>query len=200
MDHPYGLPKSALTLQQHEQVRVGTFYALKTAEASRVAHDQGIPFAVENPEPWEGHVSMFLIPEFMALASLPGVQAVNFDQCTVGAETAKPTRVLYYKVPLSSLQKRCHRPKQWWEFKDWRGKSQRRWGAHPPLARRAREDGTPATAAAAAYPAELNHIIAKVLAPDEIAPPIREDPTAQAPSLTPVTPVEAQVVEIELLP
>ena len=77
MDHPYGLPKSALTLQQHEQVRVGTFYALKTAEASRVAHDQGIPFAIENPEPWEGHVSMFLLPEFLALASLPGVQCTG---------------------------------------------------------------------------------------------------------------------------
>ena len=159
LDHPYGLPKSSLTLQQHEQVRLGTFYALKTTEAATEAHSRGIPFAIENPEPWEGHLSMFVLPEIMALASLPGVQAVNFDQCMVGAETTKPTRVLYYKVPLSSLQKRCHRPKQWWEFRDWRGKSQRWLGAHPPLARRAGEDGTPATAAAAVYPAELNRII-----------------------------------------
>ena len=111
----------------------------------------------------------------------------------------KPTRVLYYKVPLSSLQKRCRHSKQWWEFKDWRGKSQRRWGAHPPLARRAREDGTPATAAAAVYPAELNRIIAKGLAPDESALPMREEPTAQAPSPTPVISDGAQVVELEPL-
>ena len=199
LDHPYGLPKSSLTLQQHEQVRLGTFYALKTTEAATEAHSRGIPFAIENPEPWEGHLSMFVLPEIMALASLPGVQAVNFDQCMVGAETTKPTRVLYYKVPLSSLQKRCHHPKRWWEFKDWRGKSQRRWGAHPPLARRAREDGTPATAAAAVYPAELNRIIAKGLAPDESALPMREEPTAQAPSPTPVISDGAQVVELEPL-
>ena len=114
-----------------------TFYAFKTAEAATVAHSRGIPFAIENPEPWEGHISMFVLPGFVALASLPGVQAVNFDQCTVGAEATKPTRALYYKVPLSSLQKRRRHSKQWWEFKGWRGKSQRRWGAHPPLARRA---------------------------------------------------------------
>ena len=81
-------------VQQHEQVRLGTFYALKTAEAATAAHSRGIPWAIENPEPWEGHISMWLLPGFMALASLPGVQTVNFDQCTIGAETAKPTRVL----------------------------------------------------------------------------------------------------------
>ena len=101
LDHQCGLPKSSLTLQQHEQVRLGTFYALKTAEAATEAHSQGLPFAIENPEPWEGHISMFVLPEFMALASLPGVQAVKFEQCMAGAEIAKPTRVLYYKVPLT---------------------------------------------------------------------------------------------------
>ena len=99
LDHPYG--QFSLTLQQHEQVRLGTFYALKTAEAATEAHSRGIPFAIENPGPWEGHISMFVLPEFVALASFPGVQAVNLDQCMVGAETTKPTRVLYYKVPLT---------------------------------------------------------------------------------------------------
>ena len=199
LDRPYGLPKFSLSLQQHEQVRLGTFYALKTAEAATLAHSQGIPFAIESPELWEGHISMFILPGFVALANLPGVQVVSFDQCMVGAETTKPTRVLYYKVPLSSLQKRRHHPKQWWEFKDWRGKSQRRWGAHPPLARRAREDGTPATAAAAVYPAELNCIIAKALLPDESASPLLEEPAVQSPSPTLVMPDVAQVVEPDLL-
>ena len=54
LDHPYGLPKSSLTLQQHEQVRLGTFYALKTAEAATEAHSWGILFAIENPEPGRG--------------------------------------------------------------------------------------------------------------------------------------------------
>ena len=164
LDHPYGLPKSRLTPSQQEQVRLGTFFALKTAELAGIAHREGIPFAIENPEPWEGHISMFLLPEFKELASRPGVQVVNFDQCTVGAETAKPTRILYYKLPLSSLDKRCNHPKQWWCFTDWQGTPQRRWGAHPPLAKRKREDGTPATAAAAVYPTELNRVIAESFA------------------------------------
>ena len=49
LDHPYGLPKSSLTLQQHEQVRLGTFYVLKTTEAATLAHSHGIPLAIESP-------------------------------------------------------------------------------------------------------------------------------------------------------
>ena len=78
------------SLQQHEQVRLGTFYAFMTAEIATVAHSRGIPFAIENPEPWEGHISMFVLLEFVALASFPGVQVVNFNQCMVGAETTTP--------------------------------------------------------------------------------------------------------------
>ena len=193
LDHPYGLPKSSLTLQQHEQVRIGTFYALKTAEAATAAHNRGIPWAIENPEPWEGHISMWLLPEFMALASLPGVQTVNFDQCTIGAETTKPTRVLYFKVPLDSLHKRCQHPKRWWEYQDFSGKSQRRWGAHPPLARRVREDGTPATAAAAVYPGELNRALAGALALAVGTPVTPHDPSDQSLGRTPVIPVSANV-------
>ena len=200
LDHPYGLPKSSLTPPQHEQVRMGTYYALKTAEAATLAHSQGIPFGIENPEPWEGYISMFILPEFTKLSGLQEVKVVDFDQCTVGAETTKPTRVLYYKLPLSTLHKRCHHPKQWWEFKDWRGKTQRRWGAHPPLARRALEDGTPATAAAAVYPAELNRIIATAISSHRTVPPIREDVKDPTPGLSSVNPVESQGADPERLP
>ena len=92
-DHPYGLPKSSLTLQQHEQVRLGTFYAFKAAEAAAFAHSQGIPFAIENSGPWEGHISMFTLPEFRDLSKLLGVQVVNFDQCTVGADHLDPRKL-----------------------------------------------------------------------------------------------------------
>ena len=135
---------------------------------------------------------MWLLPEFMALASLPGVQTVNFDQCTIGAETTKPTRVLYFKVPLDTLHKRCPHPKKWWEYKDFSGKPQRRWGAHPPLARRVREDGTPATAAAAVYPGELNRALAEALAQAVGAPAVHHDPPDQASRGTPVIPVPAK--------
>ena len=138
---------------------------------------------------------MWLLPEFMALASLPGVQTVNFDQCTIGAETTKPTRVLYYKVPLDFLHKRCQHPKQWWEYQDFSGKSQRRWGAHPPLARRVREDGTPATAAAAVYPGELNRALAEALAQAVGSPAAPHDPSDLASRGTPVPPVSANTEE-----
>jgi hypothetical protein len=194
MDHLYGLPKASLTTAQYEQVRLGTYHALKTAELATEAHRLGVPFAIENPEPWEGHVSMFLLPEFKRLAGLPEVRVSNFDQCMVGAETTKPTRILYYKLPLSSLDKRCNHQKQWWNYTDWQGKPQRRWGAHPPLAQRKRGDGTPATAAAAVYPTELNRVIAEAIGqavgPSGDATPVQDRVGAEAHSALPPAPAK----------
>ena len=56
------------------------------------------------------------------LSSLPGVSTIDFDQCPYGSETAKPTRVLYFRVDLSCLRAKCnHQPKQW-TWHNWIGK------------------------------------------------------------------------------
>ena len=163
LNHPYGFPKTRLRPDLFEQLRLGNFFALKTAELATLAHQLGVPFAIENPEPWEGYMSMFKLPEFIRLAALPGVRITNFDQCTVGGHTAKPTRLLFFKLDLSPLCERCSHPKQWWQYRDWKGKLQWRFSPHPPLVNCVGEDGRPATSAAAVYPKGLNQAIAQAL-------------------------------------
>eukprot|EP00969_Alexandrium_andersonii_P211403 9336340-Alexandrium_andersonii.AAC.1 len=38
---------------------------------------------------------------------MPGVHAVDFDQCQHGAESVKPTRPIYFGVDVSCLHARC---------------------------------------------------------------------------------------------
>ncbi len=166
LDHPYGFPKgwihpdgSPITVKQLEEARIGTYFALKSAEMATVAHSAQVGFAIENPEPSDGHISLFVLPEFVTLADLPGVRTVDFDQCPFEAETAKPTRILYYGADLSGLVGRCNHTKQWHSFQDWKGYTQHQFSAHPPLAGRRRESGELATKQAGAYPGPLNQAI-----------------------------------------
>ena len=81
----------------------------------------------------------------------------------MGAETAKPTRILYWLMDLSPLAGKCERPKRWWKFFDLRGRRRQVFAPHPPLVGRRRPDGAMATKAAAAYPAKMNEIIARAI-------------------------------------
>ena len=124
----------------------------------------GIPWAIENPDPNGNPVSLFNLPEWQDLARRPGVRSWDFHQCPMGAETAKPTRILSWGMDLSPLIGTCSHPKQWWTFRDHKNKRRSVWAAHPPLAGRRREDGSMATKAAAAYPAEMNGRLAAAVA------------------------------------
>ena len=78
----------------------------------------------------------------------------------------KTTRVLSWGIDLSALQGRCnHKPEpgKQWDYTDFRGGSCSSKTAHPPIAGRVGQDGTPATAASAAYPAPLVRLIAKAI-------------------------------------
>ena len=56
---------------------------------------------------------MFTLPEFLALSELGGVKITAFDQCLFGAESSKPTALMYYRVDLSHFTLRCnHNPIQ----------------------------------------------------------------------------------------
>ena len=97
------------------------------------------------------------------LIQLTGRQT-HWHQCPMGAETAKPTRILHWGIDLSALAGRCNHPKQSWTFRTLSGKNKTVFAPHPPLADRRREDGSMATKAAAAYPAEMNRRIAEAIA------------------------------------
>ena len=163
IQHIYGLPRSELRDSEFQQVREGTYFALKTCELAQAAHSRGTCFGIENPEPWPGFVSLYLLPEMQDLSRLPGVTCANFDQCRLGAETAKPTRLLSFGLDLSQWAWRCHHTPKSWQYTDWKGNACVKWGPHPPLVGRKREDGRPATAGAAAYPVEMNGRLASAI-------------------------------------
>ena len=135
---------------------------------------QGIPWAIENPDPFGNPVSLFNLPEWRQLAAMPGVRAWDFHQCHMGAETAKPTRILAWGLDLSSLLGSCSHPPRLWHYQDHRGRWRSHWGPHPPIKGRRRKDGSMATKAAAAYPSEMNRRIAVacVQTRTHTAPPI----------------------------
>ena len=163
-EHLYGLPRRQLSDREFEQVRLGTYFALKTIETATIACDLRIPGFIENPDPAGNPVSLFNLPEWVTFAARPEVRTLDFHQCPMGAETAKPTRVIYWGMDLQALQGRCNHPKQWWRFRDHQGRQRTVFASHPPLAGRIREDGSMATKAAAAYPSEMNRRIAEAAA------------------------------------
>ena len=156
--HLYGLPKDQLTYEEHTQVRTGTYFAVQTAALAQLAYERDVGFAVENPEPW-GEVSLFALEEFARLSKLPGVLAVNFDQCEFGAITTKPTRILYFGADLAHLERRCSHEPQWHCLREARS-LRWYWGAHAPL-RGKDQRGCWRTTAAAAYLAQLNLALAR---------------------------------------
>ena len=161
VEKPMGLSPSELTDRELQQLKEGNFFALKSAEMAKLCWKHNVGWAIENPAPFAGHVSLFYIDALTEVAALSGVSFVEFDQCMYMGETTKPTRVLFFGVDFSGLRVTCNHPKRWWYYTDPRGNERRTWSAHPPLAGRQREGGEFATKQAAAYPGRLNVEIVK---------------------------------------
>ena len=161
-EHRYGLPKGQLTPAEADQVSLGTYFALQSARIADTASACGVPWALENPEPRHNPVSLFLLPEFVALAKAPGVQQTDFDQCTFGAASTKPTRILGKGVSFGRIQGRCQHPKTWQSWTGRTGSREEGRVAHPPLVGKD-SSGRYKTHAAAAYPAALNQVLAEAI-------------------------------------
>ena len=173
VDHPYGLPPRSgsgpaqgLTREEVQRVREGTYFAFRSWELFGVAVATGIPVALENPEPWPGHPSIFELPEARAVLALPGVGTFDFDQCPMGAVSPKPTRVAAFRLDLAGLLGRCDHPPRWCSYVcAHTGQDRQVWARHPPI-RGARALGGSgfATKEAAAYPGEMYSRIAATIA------------------------------------
>lgn len=159
VEHPYGLPN--LTPAQREQVRIGNLLAARCAEAATLLHSLGKAFVIENPERWNPQApTMWELEELRKVARLPGVSALHFDQCMVGARSRKPTTLLHYGLDLSALKLRCTHPVRTSRNPD--GSAHQ--GAHPRIVQRQEQGphGTEwATKALAAYPEQLNQALAE---------------------------------------
>ena len=159
-DNIYGLKYPAISPEEEETVKTGTYFALQTINLLSKAHQMGTPWALEQPAPEKNPVSMFNLPEMVALAALPGVKHVEFDQCMMGSESTKPTRILYFNCDLSTWHRKCNHSHQMWDYKDWYGNLKRVRAPHMPIVGRKDASGAFATKASAAYPAEMNELAA----------------------------------------
>ena len=78
-EHLYGRPRRSaavpdgLTPEEHAEVQEGTYFALRSIAVLECARAHGIPAALENPRPWEGRASIFLLPEMGQYLSGEGV-------------------------------------------------------------------------------------------------------------------------------
>ena len=66
---PVRVSESQLSPRQFEQ---GTCFALQSARLLQEAYTHGVGFAIETSDPRPGIVSIFTLPEFLALSDLRG--------------------------------------------------------------------------------------------------------------------------------
>lgn len=130
------------TEAEHDSLKLGNYFALKTAELLKRAHSLGLPFIFEQPQPTKGTAHMHDLREVSALLGLKGVEVTDLDQCMVGAQSVKPTSLVGHLVDLSALQGvRCDHEARWHTYKNLRGRICTVWSAHEPIAGRKDERG-----------------------------------------------------------
>ena len=124
--------------------------------------DAGRGFAVEQPARW-GHgkvsaASMFDLDPFIDLTRR-GAKTVEFDQCRYGADSTKPTQILYFNARFDRLNAKCNHPVVTWLHE---GREVR--APHRPCVGIRTSTGDFATSSLAVYPRELNQVIAGIIA------------------------------------
>ena len=87
-----------------------------------------------------------------------GAKSVEFDQCRYGAEATKPIQFLYFKARFDRLHAKCNNPAVTWQHQ---GKEVR--APHRPCVGTRTAAGSFATSSLAAYPRELNQVIAGII-------------------------------------
>jgi hypothetical protein len=148
-----------LSQPDKEKVRLGNLHACRTAEAMEIQLDANRGAACEQPEPWEGLLSLLLLPPLLKLLS-KGAVDVAFDQCPFGAASAKGTAIRFSKGTFESIaQHRCNHPKVDWTSAD----GTRYKASHPKLAGQKAADGSWLTSQAEAYPDMLNVKLAQCI-------------------------------------
>ena len=167
---PLGLHRGQLYASEIKELQKANFIYNKVIHLARKCHADNIPWYIEQPEPWgpeDDNATLFDFPEMILLRALPGVEITDFDQCEVGAETVKPTRLVHFGIDLAKFQQgkhgngqlRCTHPKIWWTLPN--GSSH--WGSHLPaltLSYKSKEGGEWNSKRLAEYPPEMNMFLA----------------------------------------
>ena len=93
------------------------------------------------------------------ISSGDGAKIAVLDQCMYGADSTKPTQLLYHFARFDGLETRCNHPVVCQHLPN--GKEV--WAAHPPSVGVKTNAGDFATKAVSAYPSQLNKAIADVI-------------------------------------
>ena len=117
-------------------LRRGTHLALRTLKTAKSAWEMFVAGLIEKPEPMGDHVSLFELEEYEEFSQLPGVKIIDFDQCRHGAESTKPTRIMYWGIDLSRLKSRCNHPLQEFQYVDMHNRDKKCWRSHPPIVKK----------------------------------------------------------------
>ena len=104
-EHPYGQPRGQVSQEEHEAVRLGTYYVMQCLRVARAALGVGSGFALAGPVPQSAPspaVPFGILPEARALALEPRVCTLALAGGTDGALTQ--AGLLYFGPDLASLR------------------------------------------------------------------------------------------------
>ena len=111
LEHIQGLPRQALTPAEQKQVRESNILINRTTSAATAQSSVGKPWGLENPDHGPGKPSLWDMPGVVKLLAERADGDVRFDQCRLGLETTKPTRLASKGIDLSDLHGlRCNHP------------------------------------------------------------------------------------------
>ena len=157
-DHITGLPD--LAPARLKEVTLANTLVRRTVAICLAALHSGAEFAIENPadrsdrdKPWfidDRHGPIWHMPEMLALTKHSGAEAVTFPLCALGARVQKYTTVLA-SPRLSALLRPL-------------GKLRCTHSKHEDQVGGKQVDGAWTSASFAAYPPDMNHLLARVFA------------------------------------
>eukprot|EP00435_Cladocopium_sp_Y103_P054492 s1011_g17.t1 len=161
LDRIQGLPRDTLTQSEQKQLKESNILVDRTASAMVSQTMVKKPWGVENPDHGEDKPSLWHMPNIAALFDGYSDQDIRFDQCRLGLETTKPTRLMLSRLNLSHLNNlRCNHPVQTYQRPD--GSTGR--GPHVPTVQRwvTNEEGKQerASKSQGQYTSELSEAIA----------------------------------------
>ena len=162
---PDGLPEQDLTTSERTQLTEGNDLIKLSKEAILEQLKIDRPFWLENPNHGKDKVDLWKTSWILNLCgSHTGLRMWDFDQCRLGAEVTKPTRILCYDTDLEGIAGlRCNHPPKEWK----RPNGSKYKAAHESLVQRWRKNEEGKTERASKklgeYPPALSEVLAEAM-------------------------------------
>jgi hypothetical protein len=167
-DEPYGLkhPEPAFTQSEINELKIGTYHAIRVCKLAKVAITRGCGFAIEYPSIiFPGQASLCQLEEAKALDESALVFDWDTHQCPYGGDSQKPTTL---KVYTNGDRKLWLDSSLWCEHKErWQCPADSEidwtWCRHLPLTGRRVAGKRWATSKAENYPEAFNRKLVELI-------------------------------------